>query len=77
MTGSSPPVASVWKPNHSTLSGPAFAPLLPFVLAIAEEFSRANAAAYRYEQLKRRARAHDDRKADVARHIFMEFYSGR
>ena len=77
MTSSSPPLASVWKLSRSTLSGQAFAPLLPFVLAIAEEFSRATAAAHRYEQLKRMARAYDDREADVARRIFTEFYSGR
>ena len=75
MTSSSPPLASVWKLSRSTLPGQAFAPLLPFVLAIAEEFSRATAAAHRYEQLKRMARAYDDRAADVARRIFMEFYS--
>ena len=77
MTSSSPPLASVWKLSRSTLSGQAFAPLLPFVLAVAEEFSRATAAAHRYEQLKRTAWAYDDRAADVARRIFMEFYSDR
>jgi hypothetical protein len=75
MTSSSP--ASVWKQSRSTLSGQAFAPLLPFVLAVAGEFSRATAAAHRYEQLKRTAWAYDDRAADVARRIFMEFYSDR
>ena len=74
MTSSSP-LASVWKLSRSTLSGQAFAPLLPFVLAIAEEFSRATEAAHRYEQLKRMAGAYDDRAAGVARRIFMEFYS--
>ena len=75
MTSSSP--ASVWKKSRSTLSGQAFAPLLPFVLAVAGEFSRATAAAHRYDQLKRTAWAYDDRAADVARRIFMEFYSDR
>jgi hypothetical protein len=59
------------------LSGQVFAPLLPLVLAVAEEFSRATAAAHRHEQLKRMARAYDDREADVARRILMEFYSDR
>ena len=77
MTTSSPSLASVWKLSRSTLSGQAFAPVLPFVLAIAEEFSRATAAGHRYEQLKRTAWAYDDRRADVARRIFMEFYSDR
>jgi hypothetical protein len=75
MTSSSPRLASVWQLRRSTLSGQAFAPLLPFVLAVADEFSRATAAAHRYEQLKRTAWAYDDRAADVARRIFMEFYS--
>ena len=75
MTSSSPPLASVWKLSRSALSGEAFAPVLPFVLAIAGEFGRATAAAHRYEQLKRTAWAYDDRAADVARRIFMEFYS--
>jgi hypothetical protein len=71
MTSSSPRLDSVWKLRRSTLSGgPAFAPVLPFVLAIVEEFSRATAAAHRYEQLKRMARGYDDREADVARRIF-------
>jgi hypothetical protein len=77
MTSSSPSLSSVWKESRSTLSGQAFAPLLPLVLAVVEEFSRATAAAHRYEQLKQTAWAHDDRAADVARRIFMEFYSDR
>lgn len=77
MASSSSPRTSVWKLSRFTLSGQAFAPLLPFVLAIAEEFSRATAAAHRYEQLKRMARAHGDSETDVARRIFMEFYSGK
>ena len=76
MMSSSPPHTSVWKLSCFTLSGEVFARVLPFVLAIAEEFSRATAAARRYEQLKRMARAHGDSEADVARRIFMEFYSG-
>jgi hypothetical protein len=57
-------------------AGPALAPGLAFVLAIATEFRRATAAVHRYERLKRMARAGDDPAASTARRIYMEFYSG-
>jgi hypothetical protein len=56
-------------------AGPAFAPGLAFVLAIATEFRRAAAATHRYERLKRMARAADDPAASPARRIYIEFYS--
>lgn len=46
-----------------------------FVLAVAEEFRRATAAAHRYEQLKRMARAGDEPELNAARRIYTEFYS--
>jgi hypothetical protein len=52
-----------------------FAPGLAFVLAIAEEFSRAAAATHRYDQLKHAARAHGEPAADIARRIYTEFYA--
>jgi hypothetical protein len=56
-------------------AGPAFAPALAFVLAIATEFRRAAAATHRYERLQRMARASDDPAGSTARRIYMEFYS--
>ena len=56
-------------------AGPAFAPGLAFVLAIATEFRRAAAATHRYERLKRIATARDDPAVSTARRIYMEFYS--
>jgi len=44
-------------------------------VALAGEYRRATAAAYRYEQLKRRPRARDDPETSVARRIYLEFYS--
>ena len=58
-------------------AGPAFAPGLAFVLAIATEFGRAVAAAHRYERLQRMARAPDDPAVSTARRIYMEFYADR
>jgi hypothetical protein len=58
-------------------AGPAFAPGLAFVLAIATEFRRAAAATHRYERLQRMARAGDDPAVSTARRIYIEFYSDR
>jgi hypothetical protein len=57
------------------LRGQAFARGSAFVIAVAAEFRRAMAAAHRYEQLKRMARARDKPATDAARRIFLEFYS--
>ena len=58
-------------------AGPAFAPGLAFVLAIATEFRRAAAATHRYERLQSMARAGDDPAVSTARRIYIEFYSDR
>jgi hypothetical protein len=77
MTSSSPPHSSVWERSRPTVPGQIFAPVLAFVLAVAAEFRRATAAAERYEQLRRTARACDDPEASPARRVYVEFYSGR
>jgi hypothetical protein len=77
MTGSSPPRTSVWERSRSTVPGQAFAPGLAFVLAAVAEFRRANAAAERYEQLRRTARACDVPEASPTRRVYVEFYSDR
>ena len=53
----------------------AFAPTLALVRIIAEEFSRATAAAHRYERLKRAGRGGSGCAADAARQVFVEFYA--
>jgi hypothetical protein len=55
-------------------AGPRFRSGMAFVLAVAAEYRRATAAARRYEELKRMARAPDDPAANAARRIYMEFY---
>jgi hypothetical protein len=59
----------------SSLRTLAPAPGWAHVVALAEEFRRAIAAAHRYGELKRMARAGDGPEVDVARRIFTEFYS--
>lgn len=75
MTTSLPPRNSVWERTGSIVPDQAFAPGLAFVLAVAAEFRRATAAAGRYEQLRRMARAYDDPEAGPARQVYVEFYS--
>jgi hypothetical protein len=55
--------------------GQAFAAVWAFVLALAEEYRRATAAAHRYEQLRRMARTRDDPETNAARRIYLEFYA--
>jgi hypothetical protein len=48
---------------------------LAFVLVVAAEFSRGLAATHRYEQLKKGSTPNRGPAADIARRIYMEFYS--
>jgi hypothetical protein len=73
MKSTVPQRTSVWTRQHTTVSEQVFA----FILAVALEFTRAIAAASRYEQLRLKRRACDDPEADPARRIYLEFYSDR
>lgn len=63
--------AVVWA--HSRSAVPASPGSL--VLAVVAEFTKAVAAAHRYERLKHLALEGDDPAATSARRIYMEFYS--
>ena len=55
-------------------AGLAFAPAWTLVRTLAEEFTRATAAAHRHERLKHGPRG--GVAPDAARRIFLEFYAG-
>jgi hypothetical protein len=74
-TTSSPPRASVWERSRSAVPAELLASGLAFVLVVAAEFSRAIAAARRYDQLKKRSAPTQRTAANIARRIYMEFYS--
>ena len=73
MKSSSPTRAPVWA--HSRSAAPAS--LWPLVLVVVGEFTKAVAAAHRYERLKHLAFESDDHAASNARLIYMEFYADR
>lgn len=75
MTSSSPARTSVRERSRSTVPSQAFASGLALVLAVAAEFRRANAAAERYEQLRRTVCTCDDLAASPTRRVYAEFYS--
>jgi hypothetical protein len=75
MTASSSPHASVWERSRSAIPAELLASGLAFVLVVAAEFSRAIAAAHRYDQLKTSSAPTWRPAANTARRIYMEFYS--
>jgi hypothetical protein len=62
-----------WARSRPAVSAPA-APW-PLVLVILAEFTKAVAAAHRYERLKYLALEGDDPAATNARRVYMEFYA--
>jgi hypothetical protein len=75
MAQSSTLPAPILKRRNAAERRSGFAPGLTFVLAIAEEFSRAAAATHRYDQLKHAARPRGESADDIARRIYAEFYA--
>jgi len=62
-----------WARSRPAVSAPA-APW-PLVLVVLAEFTKAVAAAHRYERLKYLTLESDDRAAGNARQIYTEFYA--
>jgi hypothetical protein len=73
MKNSSPSRALVWA--HSRSAAPASP--WPLVLVVVAEFTKAVAAAHRYERLKHLALESDHHTASNARRIYLEFYADR